>query len=123
MPRPTRSSRSRAPSSTEAGRRGAVALVRAVCGGEGRAAGAGGFRVHYGAYDHIAWLKGCVGKHEQSHIHDFQRDAPNSCKNPDGTPVCDGERAGDHISFTKPGTDPGEWQRKSECTAPHVGLK
>ena len=85
--------------------------------------GRGGFRVHYGAYEQRPWLKPCVTKHEESHIRDFQRDAPNSCQNPDDTPVCDGERAGDHIRFTKRGIDPGEWQRKSECVAPHIGHK
>ncbi len=85
--------------------------------------GKGGFRVHYGAYEHRPWLKPCVTKHEQSHIRDFERDAPNSCKYSDGTPVCDGERAGDHVRFTKQGVDPGDWQRHSECTAPHIGYK
>ena len=35
--------------------------------------------------------------------------------------MCDGERAGDHIRFTTQGVDPGDWQRKSECAAPHIG--
>jgi hypothetical protein len=85
--------------------------------------GRGGFRVHYGAYENRPWLKPCVTKHEQSHIRDFQRDAPNSCRSRDGTPICDGERAGDHIRFARQGIDPNAWQRKSECSAPHIGHK
>lgn len=74
--------------------------------------GRGGYRVAMGGWAGAACgIAGCVRRHEESHIADWQGRWPDGCKNADGTSKPDGST----IPLGGPGYN--TFLRQSECTA------
>jgi len=74
--------------------------------------GRGGYRVSMGSWaGATCGIAGCVRRHEESHIADWQGRWPDGCKNADGTPKPDGST----IPLGGPGYN--TFLRQSECTA------
>lgn len=74
--------------------------------------GQGGYRVSLGAWaGKPCGITGCVTRHEESHIADWQGRWPNGCKNADGTPKPDGSQ------IPLGGDGYAAFLRQSECRA------